>query len=142
MSGAFRKNPSRRRARAADLEIKAGLGDAPQDWIERAPSSSRHAKLLAIWKEIVAQDVLRVLNLSHRSLVESTCYLTYKIREANAGYGKATSGDFAQLKASLAAMGMTPVDSSRVAEAVRVPDRGGPGRPGPSSSASWGEYVG
>ena len=75
-------------------------------------------------------------------LVENTCYLMYKIRRANMGLGKATSGDFAQVKANLAAMGQTPIDSARVAEAVRVPDRGGSGSQSKRPGSNWGEYVG
>lgn len=139
LSGAFRKNPARKRDRAAELAVKPGIGDPPSDWVKDAEHNGRCASLLALWNEIVAQDVLRVLNLSHRILVENTCHLMYKIRRASMGYGKATSGDYAQVKANLAAMGMTPVDSPRVAEAVRVPDRQQDrDRPG----ASWGEYVG
>ena len=142
LSGAYRKNPQRRRVNQTDPLVVGGMGEPPPEWVEGAANNQRYVQLLQIWKQIVAQDILRVLNPSHRMLVESTCYLMMKIRRANAGYGKATSGDSAQLKASLAAMGQTPIDSSRVAEAVRVPDRAGAssqaGRPG----ASWGEYVG
>lgn len=140
LSGAFRKNPARRRERAAELAIKPGIGDPPSDWVTGAEHNERLKSLLRLWNEIVAQDVLRVLNVSHRALVETTCYLMYKIRRASAGYGKANSGDFARVTANLASMGMTPVDSPRVAEAVRVPDR--PGAGAVRSGTGWGEYVG
>ncbi len=141
LSGAFKKNPSRKRARAGEPQIAAGLGDPPVEWVEGAPHNSRCAALLQAWNEIVAQDVLRVLNVSHRILVENTCHLIYKIRRASAGYGKATSGDFAQVAANLARMGMTPVDSPRVAEAVRVPERGS-STSNAAQSGRWGELVG
>ncbi len=67
--------------------------------------------------------------------------LQYKIDRAAAGYGKSTSGDFAQLKSNLAAMGMTPVDSAKASEAVRAPEREGSGSRNGSGSG-WGEYVG
>lgn len=141
ISGAFDKNPARRRARAAELAIPAGLGPAPAEWVEQAKHNQRFVELVATWNQIIAQDVLRVLNTSHRLLVENTCYLMQKIRRANAGLGKATSGDYAQVKANLAAMGQTPSDSVRVAESVRVSDRGGAGqRKQPANS--WGELVG
>lgn len=139
LSGAFRKNPARKKARESQLGIKPGVGDPPKEWVEKAAISSRSAALLGIWEQVVAQDVLRVLNISHRLLVENTCYLMYKIRLASMGTGKATSGDFAQVTANLTAMGQTPISSPRVAGAVRVPEReGSQSRPG----SGWGEYVG
>jgi hypothetical protein len=141
LSGAFKKNPARKKARESELKIGTTLGPPPAEWVEKAANSQRCADLLDAWRQVVAQDALGVLNSSHRLLVESTCYLLHKIRQASKGYGKATSGDFAQLKSNMAAMGQTPADSAKVAEAVRIPDRGGSGgskaRPG-----GWGEYVG
>jgi hypothetical protein len=141
LSGAFRKNPQRRRARAGELSIATGLGPPPQEWLDKAASNQRFVDLLATWRQIEEQDVMRVLNVSHRFLVETTCYLMWKIRRANAGLGKATSGDFAQVKANLAAMGQTPADSSRVAEAVRMPYRG-PVSEAKRPGSSWGQLVG
>lgn len=143
LSGAFRKNPQRRRARqAAQAAHLPPIGEPPQQWVAGGAHNPRFAELLGIWKELVAQDVLGVLNVSHRALLELACYGLYKIRRANAAQGKATSGDYAQFKATLAAMGMTPIDSSRVAEAVRVPDRGAQ-RPGSAAAGGgWGELVG
>jgi hypothetical protein len=141
MSGAVRKNPGRYRARKAAAKSLPPLGPPPAEWLAGAEKNGRLQWLLRIWGEIVAQDTaaLRVLNVSHRMLVKNTCMLQYKVERANAGYGKATSGDYAQIEKNLAKMGMTPADSSRVAEAVRVPDRAsGSDRPG----SSWGEYVG
>lgn len=140
MSGAFKKNPQRRRARAAQMATCAGVGEPPQEWVAAAETNGRCKALLDTWQQIIAQDVLRVLNVSHRLLVENTCYLMYKIRRASMGYGKASSGDYAQVKSNLAAMGMTPIDSPRVAEAVRVPERG-ESRDGRDGSA-WGALVG
>ena len=140
ISGALRKNPQRRRARAVELAVPSGLGPPPAEWTEGAKASQRFIELLRTWAQIEAQDVLGVLNRSHWLLVKNTCQLQYKIDRACAGFGKATSGDYAQVKSNLAAMGQTPIDSSRVAEAVRVPDRGGAHSQRPGSS--WGEYVG
>jgi hypothetical protein len=141
ISGAFKKNPARKRARAAEPRISAGLGDPPEEWVKDAEINGRCKSLLNIWNQIVAQDqaALRVLNASHRMLVVKACQLTYKIDRAMMGYGKVTSGDFTTLKSYLTSMGQTPIDSNRVAEAVRVPDRdaGGPRRGG-----GWGELVG
>jgi hypothetical protein len=141
LSGAFRKNPARKRTRVAELAIKPGIGNPPADWARDAAHIGRCQSLLDLWNEIVAQDVLNVLNASHRLLVENTCHLMYKIRRASAGLGKATSGDYAQVKSNLAAMGMTPVDSPRVAEAVRVRDPGD-ARSSRAAAGGWGELVG
>jgi hypothetical protein len=141
LSGAFRKNPARKRAREGELKIGTPLGAPPAEWVEKAPNNQRCKDLLDVWHQVIAQDVLGVLNCSHRMLVESTCYLMYKIRQASKGIGKATSGDFAQLKSNVASMGQTPDTSGKVAEAVRIPDRSGSGGPR-SRPGGWGEYVG
>lgn len=141
MSGAWRKNPNRRRT--AGTNVSAGpLGPPPAEWTEKAAHSQRCKELLEIWGQIIAQDVLGVLNVAHWMLVESTCYLSYKIRQAAKGVGKATSGDHAQLKSNLAAMGQTPADSSRVLEAVRTSGQGGGAAPKKAPGKGWGEYVG
>ena len=142
MSGAARKNPQRYRGRKNAAKAKLPpLGPPPEDWAKGAEHNGRLAALLTLWNEIVAQDAvcLKVLNASHRILVKNTCLLQYKVEQANKGVGRATSGDCAQIKSNLAAMGMTPVDSPRVAEAVRVPDKSGD-RPG--GAGGWGELVG
>jgi hypothetical protein len=141
LSGAFRKNPARKKARAAELKIGTPLGPPPKEWVEKAPNSQRCADLMETWYQVIAQDILGVLNCSHWLLVKSTCYLMYKIDQASRGYGKASSGDHAALKSNLRAMGQTPEDSARVSEAVRIPDRGGAGS-SRSRTSGWGEYVG
>ncbi|MDE2099265.1 MAG: hypothetical protein KGL39_18570, partial [Patescibacteria group bacterium] len=143
MSGATRKNPARYRARKAAGRLKLPpLGPPPEEWVKDAESNGRCAALLRIWSDIVSQDAacLRVLNASHRLLVKNTCQLQYKVDRAIAGFGKATSGDYAQIKSNLAAMGMTPVDSQRVAEAIRVPERGD--AVSQRGGGGWGELVG
>jgi hypothetical protein len=135
-SSGYRKNPARKRARAREPKIKAGLGEPPAEWTEGAQANARLQALLLNWQELVAQDVCRVLNRSHRDLVELACHLKYRIRRASAGYGRATSGDFSQLTTLLGKMGMTPVDSARVAGSVRVAD------PTRTAAGEWGEYVG
>lgn len=147
ISGADRKNPQRYRARkeAARAQPKLpALGAPPQDWTTGAAGmNGRCIALLEIWQQLVEQDLagLRVLNVTHRILMRNACQLQYKIDQAMKGYGKATSGDWTTMKSYLGAMGMTPVDSSKVAESVRLPDRetgGSASRPG----LGWGEYVG
>ena len=114
ISGAFAKNPARRRARANEPKIKAGLGDPPAEWVSGAETNGRLAGLLRAWQNIVAQDLCHVLNASHRILVEATCYLMYKIRRANEGYGKATSGDHSQVVANLAKEQGTMITASTI----------------------------
>jgi len=143
LSGAFRKNPSRRKVRALELAIPSGLGEPPIEWVQAASTNHRCQALLNIWNRIVAQDLLHVLNPAHRELVRNHCLLQYKVDRATAGYGKATSGDHANLRANLAAMGMTPVDSPRVLEAVRTAAGGsGAGSGAHGRGDGWGEYVG
>lgn len=142
LSGAFQKNPARKRAREFELKIRTPLGPPPSEWVDKAAHSQRCADLLDAWNQVIAQDVLGVLNTSHRVLVESTCYLMYKIRQASKGYGKSTSGDFAQLKSNIASMGQTPDRSAQVADAVRIPDRSGGSAGSRKQPGGWGEYVG
>ncbi len=65
LSGAFKKNPARRKAREAELRVQSPVGPPPAEWVEKAANSQRCKELLEIWHEIIAQDVLRVLNSSH-----------------------------------------------------------------------------
>jgi hypothetical protein len=118
--GETRKDSQRyRECKAVAKLLAAALGDPPAEWTEQAEKGNgRCHALLRIWSRIVAQDVLRVLNCSHWMLLMNTCQLQWKVDEACRGYGKATSGDYSTLKAHYAALGM-PIDSSKVAEAVR-----------------------
>jgi hypothetical protein len=97
-------------------------------------------ELLAIWREVVAQDLQGALNASHCLLIEATCFLMQKIR-GRGKWGKVTSGDHSQLKSNLGLMGMTPLDAPKLAaETMRFKDPGAaaPGRAG----GDWGELVG
>lgn len=142
MSGATKHNPGRyrERKRASAKPIAAALGPAPKEWVDGSENNGRCKRLLECWNQVVAQDVHKVLNVSHRMLVENTCHLMYKIRRASEGYGKATSGDYAQVSSNLSKMFMTPVDEPRAAEAVRFPDRDGSSRP--RAAGGWGELAG
>ena len=145
ISGATRKNPQRYRERKAAAKlVTAGLGDPPAEWTEQAEKGNgRCQALLRIWNRVVAQDVLHVLNCSHWMLLKNICQLQWKVDEACKGIGKATSGDYSTLKAHYGALGMTPIDSSKVSEAVRVPERGGGSSGGRGGAGgSWGELVG
>jgi hypothetical protein len=112
--GAFRRNPSRGRARENEPRPTDPLGPPPQEWLDKAATQDRFRKLVQAWEEIVAQAAFGVLTSADRDCVEAACYLKHKIREAARGYGKTTAGDFAQLKTYLRSMGLTPEDRSRV----------------------------
>jgi hypothetical protein len=137
-SPGYKKNPSRKKRRAVRPKVTVALGAPPKEWVDGATSNARLAGLLEAWNQIVQQDAvcLKVLNASHRDLVEFTCYLKYRIRRASAGYEKVTSGDRAQLTANLRLMGLTPLDSPRVSGSVRVAD------PQARGGKEWGELVG
>lgn len=145
ISGAVAKNPQRYRARqaAANKVAAPQIGPPPQEWLEQLPHNGRCVHLVRIWNDFVEQDRigLKVLNATHRILVRNAAMLQYKIERANDGYGKATSGDYSNLRSYLATMGMTPVDSPRVAEAVRIPDRDGATAATGSGPARWGAYA-
>jgi len=121
-SGAFDKNPARRRARENEPIPEGPLGDPPSEWLQGADHNLRFQALIEIWNELVGQACFGVLTSSDRFHVEATCYLAYKIRRASAGYGKATSGDFAQLNRNLAQMGLIPSERSRVNGKKKQPE--------------------
>ena len=140
MSGAFKKNPKRARERVARAhavkEALPPIGPPPQDWLDRAPNHLRFQRLVHYWESFVKQDeVLNVLNSSHRVLMEIACLLRYQIDEAITRKGRAPSGDYAQLKSTLSAMKMTPADGT--AAEVLPPSLGrSAGMDGPD----WGQY--
>jgi hypothetical protein len=114
-SGAYDKDPQRRRDREGEPIPEGPLGAVPQEWLDGAArGDSRFEHLVKAWNEIVAQASFGVLSCMDRTHVEATCYLMYKIRQASKGYGKLTSGDFAQLNRNLSQMGLIPSERSRV----------------------------
>ena len=114
INGAFARNPSRGRAREDEPIPEGPLGDPPAEWREGAKTNNRFVELLKAWQELVEQASFGVLTSADRDVVELACYLKYKIRRAAAGYGKATSGDFAQLRGILGQVGLIPSERSRV----------------------------
>jgi hypothetical protein len=124
-SGAFDHNPARRRDREGEPTPEGPLGDPPQEWIDGKESNARFQALLKCWAEIVEQAPFGVLSSMDRTHVESTCYLMYKIRRAAAGYGKSTSGDFAQLNKNLSQMGLIPSERSRVKSSQKTAEVAG-----------------
>jgi hypothetical protein len=114
LNGAFKKNPSRGRARADEPRPEDPLGPPPEDWVRRAEHSQKHIELLRAWEEIVGQAAFGVLTSADRDCVEMAARLKYKIR-----FEKWTSGDAAQLKVYLRSMGLTPEDRARVTGAKK-----------------------
>ena len=129
ISGAFRKNPARKRARAAEIKITQGLGPAPKKWLDGAESNARCAALIVAWKEIVEENP-GTLTLGDRGFVELMCIQKYKINRANEGYGKATGGDVSILKSMYVELARRRITGGL---AAKSPQRAG---------SEWGEYVG
>ncbi len=121
-NGAFAKNPARARARENEPVPEGPLGDPPREWTSGAEHNARYGRLLKAWNEIVQAAPFGVLTSSDRDIVELACYLKVKIRRADEGYGKATSGDFAQLRGILAQLGMIPSERSRVSAKKKQPE--------------------
>ena len=114
MRGAFDKNPARARARADEPIPEGPLGDPPKEWVDGATQNQRMRDQLRAWQEIVDQAAFGVLTSADRDIVELASLLKVKIRRAAAGYGKATSGDYAQLNRILGQLGLIPSERSRV----------------------------
>jgi hypothetical protein len=109
-TGAISKNPGRFLDRAAEPRPTSPLGDPPE-WFLKKESGVSVAHL-AIWRELEAQALEGVLTGSDRFIFESTCRLMYRIRSGSPPPG---TGDFAQLKACLSELGLTPAARTRVA---------------------------
>ena len=124
-SGAFDKNPGRRREREGEPVSEGPIGEPPADWLAGAAINARLAAQVELWREIVEMAQFGVLSSMDRIFVESTVFLMYKIRRAAAGLGKATSGDFAQLNKNLAQMGCIPSERSRVKGQTKTAEAAG-----------------
>jgi hypothetical protein len=122
LNGAFAKNPSRRRERENEPVPEGPLGPPPEDWVKGAEHSQTFVELLKAWDEIVNEAPFGVLTSSDRDHVEATCYLKHKIRRAARGYGKCTSGDYAQLNKCLSQMGLIPSERSNVQGKKKQPE--------------------
>lgn len=126
ISGAWRKNPSRGRARAGEVRQIAPLGDPPEKW-KGSNAGGMYAELSEIWKEIAFSAPPKSLNVSHRIIVEMICRLTYRMR-----HNLAKAAELGQLATFLGRLRMTPEDWRGSGES-KPPARGG---------SEWGEYVG
>jgi hypothetical protein len=100
LKGAFAKNPKRRRV---DPQTSGPIGDPPP---------SMELELHATWHELADQAPLNVLRSADRALLEVATILLFTIRRTSrAALEPAMIG---QLLKCLSAMGMTPVDRSKV----------------------------
>jgi phage terminase small subunit len=99
-SGAFKKNPNRRRV---DPEVTGELGDPPKYF---TPDQRK------IWRELEAMAPVDVLANADRWCCELACQLMSKLRT-----GQLRVAEVAQLVSLLARLGLTPADRSRVAPA-------------------------
>lgn len=106
LTGAFKRNPSRGRARANEPKPNTPLGQPPSEFNDSEK---------AIWFELkrIAPD--KVLTGADRWLVEVCCKIMARLRSEGIGgrYG-VTVGEVSQLMQGLSRMGLTPADRSRI----------------------------
>jgi phage terminase small subunit len=103
-SGAFRKNPQRRRV---DPEPKGEIGEPPK-WLDQLERS--------IWRELVANSIPGCLKDSDRSQFETLCKLKAIERKEGIGGNRGLSGSLlGQMNTLAAKFGMTPADRTKLA---------------------------
>lgn len=100
LTGAFKKNPQRKRARASEPVPTGGVG---------LPPAHFDANLSAIWYEVISMIPAGVPTASDRIIVELTCSLILGLR-----HHTSERGDKALLKSCLASMGMSPAERSKI----------------------------
>jgi hypothetical protein len=100
LKGAFKKDPKRKRV---DPKTSGPVGDPP-------PSLS--LELHATWYELAEQAPINVLRSADRALLGIAATLLYKIRKTS--LDDLEPAMIGQLIKCLSAMGMTPVDRSKV----------------------------
>jgi hypothetical protein len=115
-SGAFDKNPQRRRAREGEPVPEGPLGEPPAEWLTLAAQGNpKFAKYVAIWRELAEQAQFGVLSSMDRFFVEQTVDLQYRLRRGMQGSGPPlTAGEQSQLNKNLGQMGCIPSERSRV----------------------------
>jgi phage terminase small subunit len=100
LSGAFKKNPQRKRA--GEPKESRPLGDPPDRLPKRA---------IPFWHEIVGMTAIGVLKVSDRWCVELAACLMAKAIKTHEGLSAA---ELHTLRSLLSAMGMTPADRSKM----------------------------
>jgi len=127
-SGAYRKNPSRGRARFGEPAREELVGDPPAKWLSGAAltSGGESAEKCAIWHELAGHAV-RPLRINHRIALEMLCGLVYRMR-----HGYAKCAELALIVQVSGKLGLGDlVNQSRHATGKA-----------PVRSADWDEYVG
>ena len=107
LSGAFRKNPDRARARVNEPQPRAGIGPPPSHLGEDEQRA---------WDEIVGILPGGVAFNSDRLALEMTAVLLVRFRRDQSEMSAAL---FARLEGLLGRFGLTPADRSKIV----VPDR-------------------
>lgn len=105
LTGAFDRNPSRRRARAAEPQPEGPIGDPPA----HLPPT-----VAACWREIAELCCTGVLARSDRLAVEHAAHLLAHLRGRNWQVPPAV---WLRFEAALGRLGLSPVDRARVSEA-------------------------
>jgi hypothetical protein len=100
LKGAFKKDPKRRRV---DPKTSGPIGNPPP---------SMGLELHATWYELAEQAPIDVLRSADRALLELAARLLFRIRKMP--LDALEPAVFGQLIKCLSAMGMTPVDRSKV----------------------------
>jgi hypothetical protein len=82
LSGAFEKDPQRKRARAQEPKSEDPIGPPPQHWDvpDGALRCQEFQRLRAIWEELVVQAPSGVLSSADRVHLEIICGLVDKYR--------------------------------------------------------------
>ena len=99
LTGAFQKNPQRRRAN--EPKPTGSLGEPPVDFDE---------VLRALWQDLARMVPAGVLTNADRWLVELTCRTMRQVRK-----GTALAAERNLLLSCLSRMGLTPADRSKIA---------------------------
>jgi len=100
LNGAMAINPGRYASRMNEPSTEQAVGDPPDAFSDTKKD---------IWREVVGMVAGGVLQASDRLILEIICHLVFELRS-----GSATTASIAQLRQSLASLGMTPADRSRV----------------------------
>ncbi len=81
MSGAFIKNPQRRRAREAEVRSKHEIGPTPAEFLIPFPEIGyqKAAKLKKLWDDFLAEALEGELRSNHHTALKNLCLAQYQI---------------------------------------------------------------
>lgn len=99
LTGAFKKNPQRKRIH--EPQPSGSVGEPPVDFDDY---------LKALWRDLVRMVPAGVLTISDRWLVELACRTMRDVKK-----GQALASERNLLLSCLSRMGLTPADRSRIA---------------------------